>query len=124
MHVGVILRDGFELAHSRPGAIVFDLVWKLIWLATVAAILIGCGLWIYWELGATEVHAPAAVLRSPVVLMFLARQLWSRFAPTILWIFSAFLAAAYLAWILLEAYFRSRVLADLRRPFFENSAGA
>jgi hypothetical protein len=68
-------------------------------------------------MGTTAVEAPLGVLRSPLALMFIGRQLWSQYAGTFSWILLIFLAVAYTAWVLLEAYFRSGILTGGTRNF-------
>jgi hypothetical protein len=121
MALGPALSDGFSLAHCRLGAIVLDLVWKLIWLVVMAAVFAVLGIWIYWEGGSIGIQAPAEALRNPVALMALAREIWGRYSGLFVSILLVFLITAALSWILLEAYFRSGILPDHHTSFFQSA---
>src|SRR5207249_3204584 len=107
MSVSAILSNGFWLAHRRPGAIMLDLVGKLIWLVIAAAIAIGVAAGIYWKIGSLGVREPAELLRNRAALMALARQIWTRYATTFLSTAVVSVVVLGITWMLLEAYFRA-----------------
>jgi hypothetical protein len=122
MSLNSVLADAFALAHRRPGAILLDLLWKLIWLVLAGSAVFGLGAWIYWRMGSIRVTAAGGMWSSPVTLMILARQIWSRYASMLSWVVAVFVGLAFISWLLLEAYFRSGFLANSDEAFFESSA--
>jgi hypothetical protein len=110
MSVSDALAAGFSRTTRRPGAIILDLLWKAIWLAITLGLLLLFFLWFYSESKSIQLQAPVNPLQSPLVLMALGRALWAAYASTIFWFALSFVILSASAWVLLEAYFRARIL--------------
>jgi hypothetical protein len=121
MSLNSVLADAFTLANRRPGAILLDLLWKLIWLVLASSAVLGLAAWIYWRTGSIRLTAPGGMWSNPVSLMILARQIWSRYASMVSWVVVVFVGLAFISWMLLESYFRSGFLANSDDAFFENA---
>ena len=112
MSVNSILADAFARAHRRPGAVLIDLLWKVIWLVVTAVMLGMAAAWIYWEMGSIQVQAPAGAVKNPIALMVLARQIWTQYAAMFIAMAGFVVTVSVVCWIFLESYFRSGALPD------------
>jgi len=109
-------------AHQRIGAIVLDLVWKLIWLILAGSFLGLVLLWVYSQLGSIEIYAPVQAFRNPIALAILGRQLWARYAATVYWMAGTAVIVLFLAWVCLESYFRAGTMLSIDTPFFAGAS--
>ena len=118
-----VLRQGFALAHHRFGLIFVDLLWKIVWfVATVVALLL-VALWfgsqlqsIAWQdTGIRNVNAWIAVN--------LVREFWAAHKAGIYTAIAAVLLFSLFAWLVLQAFFHSRIVSTPNvKLFFVSSA--
>jgi hypothetical protein len=103
------LYDGCSAVHRRIGLVFVDIFWKALWLVFTAALLAVFLIWIGSGIGSITWEG-ADPRTNPAVLISLLRGLWDAFAPQAFWGLAIVVAASAIVWLLLEAYFRSRIL--------------
>lgn len=96
-----ILRQGFAAAHRRLGFVFIDFLWKAIWFgATVAGVFL-------------VISAYGSKLRSlewqAAGVPALLQQFWDAYKTDLFWTIVTFLSIAFAIWLVLEAFFRSRM---------------
>jgi hypothetical protein len=116
--VAELLRDGFALARRRLSLILIDLLWKLVW-AIATGVMFGIvALWFGSQFQSIEWQAADVPGVNGLVAAALVRQLWNEYAGAVGGVVVAVLLLSFLLWIVLEAFFRSRILSSLpERPF-------
>jgi hypothetical protein len=108
-----ILRNGFKLAHNRPGLIFLDLTWKLIWLLLSAALFFGVAVWVTSDLRGIEWGDTGVPALNGMVAMTLLREFWSANQGQIFLLLFGAAATSALLWFLLEAVVRRKIVRDL-----------
>src|SRR5262245_28971632 len=92
-----ILRNGFKLAHNRPGLIFLDLIWKLIWLLLSAALFFGVVVWVTSDLRGIEWGDTGVPALNAMAAATLVREFWSaNQGQILLLLFGAALTSALL----------------------------
>ncbi len=102
-----VLRDGFAQAHRRPGLILLDIVWKLIWLAlTLAGLLVVAYRFVsHFQWQSLNIRAVDALAAANLL-----RQLLNEYGGELLGGLLAVLGFSGLSWIFLEAAFRRKLV--------------
>lgn len=108
-----ILRGGFALAHKRPGLILLDIAWKLVWLAGSGALALLAALWLTSGLRGIQWDDAGNPGLNFVIAGALLRQFWAAARGEILWTIILVSVASAIFWIVLEALFRRRILRSL-----------
>jgi hypothetical protein len=108
-----ILRNGFKLAHSRPGLIFLDLIWKLIWLVLSAALFFGVAVSVTSDLRGIEWGDTGVPALNGMVAATLLREFWRANQGQILLLFFGAAVTSALLWFLLEATVRRKIVRDL-----------
>jgi hypothetical protein len=108
-----ILRNGFKLAHKRPGLLFLDIIWKLIWLLLSAALFFGVVVWVTSDLSGIDWGDTGVPSVNLVVAATLLREFWSANQGQILLLLFGAAATSALLWFLLEAMVRRKIVRDL-----------
>ena len=115
-----ILHAGFASTHRHIGLILFDVLWKALWLF-VTFILFGLFLIrIGLELRSIPWEGAGFSSANPLLALTLLRQFWNAYAANVFWGGVILLTISAFAWFLLEAYFRSGLLARTAEAFAGN----
>ena len=105
--VAEVLREGFARAHRRPGLILLDVIWKLIWFAlTVAAVLIV----VYRFISHLEFTPINIQVLDALRIAASVRELWSEYGGELLGGLVAVLGMSALFYLLLEAQVRRKLV--------------
>jgi len=122
MNLNDALWAGFSRANHRIGDVILDVLWKGIWLAITGGLMFGFLAWFYSELQSITVNGPPDVLRNPLALAVLTRQLWAAYASTFFWFALGLVSMSALSWILLESYFRAGLVPGSAEPFLRSAS--
>jgi len=108
--LGDILRDAFRRAHQRLGYIFLDFVWKLIWVAVTTVTLLLSATWVTSGLRGISWDETGIRAVDNLVAAALLREFWraNQIDALLALIFAA--AVSAIAWFLLEALFRRRLV--------------
>jgi hypothetical protein len=111
--VAETLREGFAVAHRRPGLIIFDVIWKLVWLTlTLLAMFI-----VFYQFvsnfswNTTGVQALDAVSLANAI-----NSLWRDYGGEFLGALIAVMGISSLIYLVLEANIRRRFVLTRFRP--------
>jgi len=104
------LRRGFALANRRVGLIFLDLLWKSIWVVCTIASLFFAASWVTYDLRAIEWNDTGSSGANGLVAIALLREFWNAHRAEILLLVSGVIAVSILAWFILEASFRGRLV--------------
>jgi hypothetical protein len=113
--VAELLREGFALARRRVSLIFIDILWKVAWGIATAVMLVFVALWFGSQFQAIEWQAADVPGVNGLVAAALIRQLWNEYAAALGGAVVAVLLLSFLLWIVLEAFFRSRILSKVVR---------
>ena len=103
------LRRGFALANRQVGLIFLDLLWKGIWVVGTVAALFLAASWVTYDLRAIEWNTGSRVANGLIAITLL-REFWNAHRGELLLLISGVIAVSILAWFILEASFRGRVV--------------
>ena len=106
--VAVTLREGFAVAHRRPGLIILDVIWKLFWLGlTLTALFIVFYQFVaHFEWNRTGVQAVDALALANAL-----RQMWNEYGGEFLGGLIAVIGISSLVYVVLEANVRRKFVA-------------
>jgi hypothetical protein len=105
--VADILREGFARAHRRPGLILLDVIWKLIWFAlTVAAVVMV----VYRFISHLEFNPINIQVLDALRIAGSVRQMWNEYGGEFLGGLVAVLGMSALFYLLLEAKVRRKLV--------------
>jgi hypothetical protein len=111
MMLAEVLRQGFALARHRPGLIFVDLLWKAIWgAATLVAFALIAG-WFGGQLQNIEWQDTGVPALNGLLAATVLRQFWNAHASKVLWALFSVSCFSVALWLLLEAFFRWRIIA-------------
>ena len=113
--VAGILRDGFVLAHRRLGLIFLDFLWKAVWLAITMALLLVVAGWFGNHVRSIEWQGSDVPGLNGLIAATLVRQFWNEYGGRMFWALIGVFVLSALLWIVLEAFFRARILAPTAR---------
>jgi hypothetical protein len=108
-----ILRGAFALARQRPGLVLLDILWRLVWFVLTLAMLCAAVVWI-----ASGVHriawkdAGVPGLNALIAAVLLG-DYWNAHRSEIALIASGILFLSLLLWIFLEAVCRRKMVRDV-----------
>jgi hypothetical protein len=108
--VGEVLRQGFQLANHRPRLIFLDLAWKSIWLVLTLAGLFLVAIWFGSEFRALVWADTGNRAVNGAIAVALLRRFWLAKHAAIFAAVSAVLFLSLVAWFLLEASVRARIV--------------
>jgi hypothetical protein len=106
-----LLREGFSDAHRRIGLVLLDLVWKLIWFVVTAAALSAMAAWFGFQLRSLGWVDTANPTINSAIAFTLLRKFWAQYRAEVLLAVAALLFLSIAVWFVLEAAFRSRMIA-------------
>jgi hypothetical protein len=109
--LAAVIRDGFASAHRRPGLILLDVFWKLIWLLLTTVAFLSAATWFTSSLRGIEWDDSGARALNGLIVATVLREFWNAKRAEILVMLIMVLAISALVWLVLEAFFRRR-LAD------------
>jgi len=119
-----ILRSGFTIARQRPGLILVDLSWKLLWTAFTSILIFIAVLWMTADLRAIAWNDTGVNTTNGLIAAAVLRDFWlAKKAQGILAMLLVLLAAAAI-WISLEALFRRRLVRDISISTLQDASPA
>jgi hypothetical protein len=107
--LGQILYDGFSSANRRVGIVFLDVLWKAVWLFAT-----GVFLGLFLMLAAAELQSisweVSEAPQNPLLAAVVLRELWETYSAQAAAGLLVIAAASMIAWLIMEPYFRSRLL--------------
>jgi hypothetical protein len=108
--LGETLRRGFALANRGAGLIIFDLLWKSIWVVgTIIAFLFAVW-WVTYDLQGIEWNDTGFSATNGLIAMVLVRDFWNAHRGEILLVLCGVIAFSIAVWFILEASCRGRLV--------------
>jgi hypothetical protein len=103
-----ILQRGVALAHRRAGLVLWDILWKTLWLVfSVAAVLLVVA-WYGAEVQGLSWEDTGIPAVNGLMAAVLAREFWNANKAEILLAFAAVVLVSIAGWFLLESYFHRK----------------
>ena len=119
-----VLRQGFRLLHRRLHLVFLDLVWKSIWLVLTLAGLFFVAVWFGAQFRSMEWVATGNRAVNGAIAVALLRRFWLAKHAAIFAAVSTVLFLSLVAWFLLEACFRARIMSAGSPPQLSASRSA
>jgi hypothetical protein len=107
--LGRVLQEGFVTVNRSVRLVFLDVLWKTAWLILTVVLFFLFVSLIAAELQSIEWDASAAP-NNPLLAAVLLRQWWEMYAASVIAGLAAVFAVSTIAWLLMESYFRSRLL--------------
>jgi hypothetical protein len=117
-----VLRQGFQLANRRPRLIFLDLVWKSIWLVLTLAGFFLVAMWFGAEFRSMGWADTGNRAVNGAIAVALLRKFWLAKHATIFTALATVVFLSLVAWFLLEAAFRARIMSAKPLPLGEADA--
>lgn len=102
------LRSGFVLAHHHPGLVLFDVLWKAVWLVLTMAALFLVAAWISTDLRGIAWEDTGVRALNGLIAVALMRDFWNLNREGILLAATILLVVSLCGWFFLEALFRTQ----------------
>src|SRR5438876_670727 len=106
-----VLRQGFRLVHRRLHLVFLDLVWKSIWLVLTLAGLFLVAVWFGAQFRSMEWVATGNRAVNGAIALGLLRRFWLEKQTAVFVAVGTVLFLSLVAWFLLEACFRARIMS-------------
>jgi hypothetical protein len=101
-----VLRASLDPINQHVKFVLFDILWRSIWLACGAVAVLVLWFVVVGQLGALELQGPDLGGSGPIILLAALRQFWNTYGVTLIGEFGALLVGGFLLWVILEALFR------------------
>ena len=108
--VSGVLRQGFALAHRRLGLVFRDVLWKAVWLGVTVASLLLAAAWFGDQVQSAQWQTSNIPAVNGVIAATVLRQFWNEHAAEMFWALSGVIVLSSSLWVVLEAFFRARIL--------------